>query len=84
VKGTLLVTDTDAYPIRLDVTGHSAAAPTVALPATTADLLRPGDAVPEARLIDTNGRAFQFCNLRVWSSRPRSSTHDARCRITAR
>ena len=64
VKGTLAVTDTNAYLIRLDLTGHADVVQTGARPASVAEILQPGAMVPDVRLVDASGRPFQFSSLR--------------------
>lgn len=63
VTGTLLVTDTDAYLIRLDVTGHGEVRQAGSRP-SVADILQPGSEVPDARLVDAHGRPFDLSSLR--------------------
>ncbi len=62
VTGTLFVTDTDAYLIRLDVTGHGQVLQVARPP--VAEVLQPGAEVPDARLIDATGRPFDLSSLR--------------------
>jgi protein SCO1/2 len=64
VTGTLSVTDADVYLTRLDVTGHGEVAHVGNRPPAIADILQPGSAVPDARLIDATGRAFALSSLR--------------------
>ncbi len=64
VKGTLVVTDTDAYLSRLDVVGRGPVAETAAPVAAVPDILQPGDAVPDAQLVGADGRSFRFSSLR--------------------
>jgi protein SCO1 len=62
VLGTLVVTDTNAWLERLTKTGFTAlaAAPTVA----EAGALQPNDLVPDAPLVDQNGKARHFAEWR--------------------
>jgi protein SCO1/2 len=71
VKGTLVVTDTDAYLVELEVTAHAEIAPGgaagLARPGTEeqpANVLTPGELVPDIRLIDTAGRNLRLSSLR--------------------
>ncbi len=63
VTGRLAVTDTDAWLTDLTVVGHSEVKP-AAGEAPDVAVLQPGSAVPDARLVDSRGRPFQFASLR--------------------
>ncbi len=63
VNGTLVVTDTDAYLTRLEVTGHADVVQAASsLPAGS--VLEPGALVPDARFVGANGQPFGFSSLR--------------------
>ncbi|MGE5358450.1 MAG: SCO family protein [Bacteroidales bacterium] len=65
VVGKLLVTDTDAYLVSLEVVGYAEVAPvSAAVRMPQADILPPGAVVPDVRLIDTTGRALPLSSLR--------------------
>ncbi len=63
VTGTLAVTDTDVYLTRLDVTGRGDVVQVGTRLPPVADLLQPGSAVPDVRLIDAGGRPFHLSSL---------------------
>ncbi len=63
VRATLVVEDSTAYLRTLDATGH---APVTELPAALPAILNPGDAVPNAALIDQDGKAR---SLEDWKGR---------------
>jgi protein SCO1 len=64
VRATLMVTDEEAWLSRIEKTGWAPFpdAPRPAAPA--ADLLGPGDPVPDETLIDQDGRPFRVSSLR--------------------
>lgn len=64
VAGTLVVTDSDVYLTRLDVTGHGDVVQVGTRPPLVADVLQPGSAVPDVRLVEASGRTLQLSSLR--------------------
>ncbi len=70
VKATLVVNDTDAYLVTLDVTGHGAVPETpagdvaAAAPRPLVPVLSPGDPIGDIRLTAADGRTLQFSSLR--------------------
>lgn len=67
VRGTLVVTDTDAWLSALETTGHRevAAVPeTAAGPALAFTLVEPGQPVPTEELVDQDGRPWTLAALR--------------------
>jgi protein SCO1/2 len=62
VRGTLMVTDTDAWLSTLEKTGTAplpAAAPETSAPAPVVDLLEPGQPVPDVGFVDQDGRLWR-------------------------
>jgi protein SCO1/2 len=65
ITATLVVEEVDAYLSSMTTTGHAPIKNPGAGPAITdADLLKPGDAVPDAALIDEQGAARPLSSLR--------------------
>jgi protein SCO1/2 len=65
VTATLIVEEVDAYLSALIKTGHAAIdAPLPAPVITDADLLKPGDAVPDVALVDQDGTPRPLSSLR--------------------
>ncbi len=63
VTGTLLVSDTDAYLTRLDVTGHADVVQVAPAPSPV-NVLSPGAEVPDARFTSADGRPLELSSLR--------------------
>jgi protein SCO1/2 len=62
VRGTLMVTDTDAWLSSLEKTGTAplpAAVPETSAPAPVVDLLEPGQQVPDQAFVDQEGRPWR-------------------------
>jgi protein SCO1/2 len=66
VRGTLMVTDTDAWLSTLEKTGTAplpAAEPETSAPAPVVDLLEPGQPVPDEGFVDQEGRPWRPASL---------------------
>ncbi len=63
VKGTLVVSDTDAYLGDLQVTGHSEPPPVEGPKEGGPVVLAPGDEVPDIQLAGVDGRPLQLSSL---------------------
>ena len=64
VKGTLMVTDEEAWLSRLEKTGWAPFREREATEAPAVEPLKPGDPVPDETFIDQNGDAFRLSSLR--------------------
>jgi protein SCO1/2 len=63
VKATLVVLEDDAFLSAIEKTGH-ADLPPAAVPATpAAELLKPGEPLPDVTLVDQDGRPFKLASL---------------------
>ncbi len=63
IRATLVVTDDDAYLAAIERTGHAGLSPMAAPRPPAVDPLKPGDAVPDAKLVDQDGRPFALSSL---------------------
>ncbi len=63
ITATLVVTDDDAYLATIKRTGHADLPAPAAAPPPVVDPLRPGDAVPDATLVDQDGRSLRLSSL---------------------
>jgi protein SCO1/2 len=63
VTATLVVLEDDAYLAAIERTGHADLPPPAAAAAPAVELMKPGDALPDAELIDQDGRPFKLSSL---------------------
>jgi len=63
ITATLVVAETEAHLSRIDRTGHAPVEDATAPVITDSDILKPGAAVPETRLIDETGTARPLTSL---------------------
>jgi protein SCO1 len=64
VRATLMVTDDEAWLSSVEKTGRAALPVETASAAPAADLIAPGEMVPDETLIDQDGKAFRLSSLR--------------------
>lgn len=64
ITATLVVGETDAHLSAINKTGHEPVAQTAGPALTASQMLRPGDAVPDTKLIDENNTARPLTSLK--------------------
>ena len=64
ITATLVVGETEAHLSKIDRTGHAAVEDTSGPEITASHILKPGDPVPETRLVDENNAARPLTSLK--------------------